>query len=212
MEFSSSDDTSLTLLERVGQEPSDQAAWEAFVACYGPKIRGWCRQRGLQPADAEDVTQDVLLRLARALKTFTYDPSRTFRGWLRLVTQHALSDFFAERKRRPGAGSGDDHVLAVLETVQARDDLLAYMEQEFVRELVGRATAVVRARVEPQTWEAFRLAACEGRSGEEVAAKLGMSVAAVFKAKSRVLGFIRQEIERLEGQSSQPPGNSRRAP
>ena len=77
-----SEETSPTLLGRVGKDPGDQVAWAAFVACYGPKIRGWCRQRGLQPADAEDVTQDVLLRLSRALKTFTYDPSRTFRGWL----------------------------------------------------------------------------------------------------------------------------------
>jgi RNA polymerase sigma factor (sigma-70 family) len=201
MDVFSSDDTSPTLLARVGQEPSDQAAWEAFVARYGPKIRGWCRQRGLQPADAEDVVQDVLMRLARALKTFRYDPSRTFRGWLRQVTQHALADYFAERKRRPGAGVGNDQVLAVLETVQARDDLLAYLEQEFAREVVGRACAVVRERVEPQTWEAFRLAACEGRAGEEVAAMLGMNVTAVFKAKSRILGFIREEVARLEAQA-----------
>jgi RNA polymerase sigma factor (sigma-70 family) len=201
MEITSSEDTSPTLLGRVGQDPSDHAAWTAFVARYGPKINGWCRQRGLQPADAEDVTQDVLLRLARALKTFTYDPSRTFRGWLRMVTQHALSDFFAERKRRPGAGTGDDQVLAVLETVQARDDLLAYLDQDFAREVVGRACAIVRTRVEPKTWEAFRLAGCEGRPGEEVAAKLGMNVTAVFKAKSRILGFIREEVARLEAQS-----------
>jgi RNA polymerase sigma factor (sigma-70 family) len=201
MDLSSSDDTSPTLLGRVGQEPSDQAAWEAFVGRYGPRIRGWCPHRGLQPADAEDVAQDVLLRLARALKTFTYDPSRTFRGWLRQVTQHALSDFFAERKRRPGTGSGDDQVLAVLETVQARDELLAYLEQDFAREVVGRACMTVRARVEPKTWEAFRLAACEGRPGEEVAAMLGMNVTAVFKAKSRILGFIREEVARLEAQA-----------
>ena len=99
MGSSEADQTSPTLLWRVGNNSGDHAAWEAFVARYGPKIRGWCRQRGLQPADAEDVTQDVLLRLSRALKTFTYDPSRTFRGWLRSVTQHALSDFAAERRR-----------------------------------------------------------------------------------------------------------------
>jgi RNA polymerase sigma factor (sigma-70 family) len=201
MEFCSSDDTSPTLLGRVSQEPSNQAAWEAFVARYGPRIRGWCRQRGLQPADAEDVVQNVLLRLARALKTFTYDPSRSFRGWLRQVTQHALSDFFADRKRLLGAGSGDDKVLTVLETVQARDDLLSYLEQDFAREVVARACSVVRDRVEPWTWEAFRLVACEGRPGEEVATRLGMSITAVFKAKSRILGFIREEVAQLEGES-----------
>ena len=145
MAGSESDETSATLLGRVGKDPSDHVAWEAFVACYGPKIRGWCRQRGLQPADAEDVTQDVLLRLSRALKTFTYDPSRTFRGWLRSVTQHALSDFATERRRRPGMGSGDARVLEVLGTVQARDELLARLEEQFDREVVAQACATVRA-------------------------------------------------------------------
>ncbi len=132
--------TSPSLLERVGQDPRDQAAWEAFVAYYGPKIRGWCRERGLQAADADDVTQDVLLRLSRALRTFVYDPSRTFRGWLRCVTQHALSDFFNGRKRRPG----DDCGLAMLETAQARDDLAALLNEEFTHVLVSQACAEVR--------------------------------------------------------------------
>jgi len=199
MEDPPSDQTSPTLLGRVGQHTYDHAAWEKFVACHGPRIRGWCRQRGLQAADAEDVTQDVLLRLSRAMKTFTYDPSRTFRGWLRSVTQHALSDFFANRQRKPGVGSGDDRVHQVLSTLQARDELLARMEEEFDREVVDRACSTVRERVGPQTWEAFRLLSSEGKSGEEVAAQLGMNVAAVFKAKSRIVGFIRAEIQRLDG-------------
>jgi RNA polymerase sigma-70 factor (ECF subfamily) len=201
MHDSRADETSLTLLWRVGQETPDQKAWELFVASYGPKIRSWCRRRGLQPADAEDVTQDVLLRLARALKTFHYDPSRTFRGWLRSVTEHALSDFFADRRRRPGVGSGDDRVLEILGTVEARTDLIGQLEQEFDREVVARACATVRERVEPQTWEAFRLTASEGRTGEEAAAQLGMNVMAVFKAKSRVLSFIREEVKRLNGET-----------
>jgi RNA polymerase sigma-70 factor (ECF subfamily) len=193
-----SEHTSASLLERVGQDPCDQAAWDAFVAYYGPKIRGWCRQRGLQRADADDVTQDVLLRLARALRTFEYDPSRTFRGWLRLVTQHALADFFSRRKRSPGGGTGDDRGLAVLQTAQAHDELLALLNEEFTNVLVSQACAAVRARVEPQTWRAFQLTACENRPGDEVAALLGMNVDAVFKAKSRVLAFIRAEIKRLD--------------
>jgi RNA polymerase sigma factor (sigma-70 family) len=195
-----SESTSPTLLGRIGNDPSDQIAWETFVACYGPKINSWCRQRGLQEADAEDVTQNVLLRLARALKTFTYDPSKTFRGWLRQVTEHALSDFFLDRKRRPGAGRGGDHVLEALETVQARDELMVGLEPEFAHEMVRQASIAVRARVESQTWEAFVLTAYDGRPGEEVAERLGMTVTAVFKAKSRILAFIREEVERLDGQ------------
>lgn len=115
-----SDETSVTLLTNLTENPINQAAWERFVAHYEPRIRGWCRQGGLQTADAEDVTQDVLLRLTRALPKFTYDPSRTFRGWLRLVTEHALADFFADRKRRPAATSGEDRARALLERGAAR--------------------------------------------------------------------------------------------
>ncbi len=200
MKLSQSEQTSVKLLEQVSQDPIDQGAWDTFVAFYAPKINGWCRQSGLQAADAEDVTQDVLLRLARALRTFTYDPSRTFRGWLRLVTQRALADFFANRKRRPTAVNGDDRVLAVLENAQAHDGLLELLTEEFTRVIVGQACARVCARVESQTWEAFRLTACENQPGEEVAAQLGMNVTAVFKAKSRVLSFIREEVKRLDGE------------
>ena len=78
MEFESVDPTSATLLGRVGLSPSDHVAWERFVGVYGSKIRGWCRRWGLQEADTEDVTQDVLLRLAQKLGTFQYDPVAQF--------------------------------------------------------------------------------------------------------------------------------------
>src|SRR5436853_119899 len=105
--------TSETLLGRLCQSPDDPAAWDRFVERYGPKIYGWCRSWRLQDADAEDVTQDVLLRLARTLRSFAYDPSRSFRGWLRTVTHNAYADFLADG-RRPDSGSGDSGVLQVL--------------------------------------------------------------------------------------------------
>src|SRR5262249_57495976 len=84
--------TSKTLLNRL-RSPLDQAAWNEFVERYGRRIYGWCRQWGLQEADAQDVTQDVLLRLARKMRSFAYDPSRSFRGWLRTLTHHASTHF-----------------------------------------------------------------------------------------------------------------------
>src|SRR5712671_4103696 len=105
--------TSVTLLCRLRDAPDDAAAWEAFVRRYGPKIYEWCRQWKLQEADAEDVTQNVLLRLARNLRSFSYDATRSFRGWLRTLTQHALSDFLEDRQGST-AGSGDSRILDVL--------------------------------------------------------------------------------------------------
>jgi RNA polymerase sigma-70 factor (ECF subfamily) len=197
-------DTRASLLVRLRDEPGDQVAWTLFVRRYGPMVETWCRHWGLQPADADDVTQTVLLKLAARLRGFTYDPARRFRGFLRTVAQNAWRDFLADRGRG-GVGSGDTAVLAALREEPARDDLADRIEQAFDQELLAVAEARVRARVEPKTWEAFRLTAVDGLSGADAAARLGLQVAAVFKAKSRVQQMLRAEIEALETQAEGRP-------
>ena len=195
--------TSATLLDRVRSAPADQEAWNEFVERYGRKVYGWCRQWGLQEADAEDVTQDVLLRLAKKMRDFAYDPSRSFRGWLKTLTRHAWSDFLGARNR-PGLGSADSQVVQALQQLEARDDLTQRLEEEYDRSLLEEAMARVRPRVQPHTWEAFRLTAQEGLSGAAAAERLGIKVATVFVARNKVQNMLRNEIRRLEGSEDQP--------
>src|SRR5438128_529266 len=192
--------TSPTLLGRLRQQPDDQAAWDEFVERYGRKILSWCRQWKLQEADAEDVAQMVLLNLASRMRTFAYDPSRTFRGWLRILTQHAWSDF-VDARRRAGPGKGGPEP-EELQTLQARDDLVARLEEHFDREVLEEATMHVRLRVAPQTWEVYRLTALEGLSGAEAARRLGVQVATVFQSKGRVQKLLQQEVAELEGKEA----------
>src|SRR3954447_16128223 len=91
--------TRLSLLTQLRQDPSDQAGWEEFVERYGRHIYRWCRQWKLQDADAEDLTQNILLKLTQKLRAFAYDPSRSFRAWLRRVAPHAWRDFEDSRRR-----------------------------------------------------------------------------------------------------------------
>jgi RNA polymerase sigma-70 factor (ECF subfamily) len=193
--------TSPTLLGRLRQRPTDQAAWEEFVRRYGPQVYAWCRQAELQDADAQDVTQMVLARLAEKMCTFAYDPSRSFRGWLRTLTRHAWSDF-VEARQRGGRGSGDSRTDACLHGVPARDDLVARLEAQFDQEILEEATTRVRLRVDPGSWEVFRLSAVEGLSVTEVAGRLGKQVAAVFKARKRVQTLLQEEVRKLEGDGS----------
>jgi RNA polymerase sigma-70 factor (ECF subfamily) len=188
--------TSATLLGRLRQVPPDHAAWGEFAGRYGRKIYGWCRQWNLQEADAQDVTQDVLLKLAGKMRTFEYDPARSFRAWLKTVSRHAWSDFWSARGR--AAGVGGSQALERLQSVEARDDLLRRLDEEFDRELLDEATARVRARVTPRTWRAFELTAIEGRPGAEAAAALDMKVATVFVARSKVQRMLQEETQRLE--------------
>jgi RNA polymerase sigma-70 factor (ECF subfamily) len=194
--------TSPTLLGRLGRVPLDHAAWGEFAERYGRKIYGWCRRWQLQEADAEDVTQQVLLKLAQKMRTFSYDPSHSFRAWLKTVTHHAWRDF-VDSQRRPGGGTGDTGILEVLHTVEARDRLVEELDEEFNRELLDEAMARVRVRVQPHTWEAFRLLAVEGLSGAEASARLNMKVATVFVARSKVQKMLQEEVHKLTGREQE---------
>jgi RNA polymerase sigma-70 factor (ECF subfamily) len=196
------DRTSVTLLMRLAQSPTDQTAWNAFVAKYGPQMHRWCRHWGLQEADAQDVTQRVLLDLARQLPAFNYDRSRSFRAWLKTIAHRAWHKY-AQALVRPGRGSGDSEMVATLATTEARDDLAARLQKEFDLELLEAAMEAARTRVQPNTWEAFRLLALEHLSGAEAAERLGLSVDAALKAKSNVTRLLRGLMREMGGESDE---------
>src|SRR5262249_2812912 len=90
--------TSPSLLGRLGQDTTDEEAWAEFVKRYGPQILQWCRKWNLQEADIHDVTQTVLVKLANKMRSFTYDPTHSFRAYLKTLTKYALCDFLDSRK------------------------------------------------------------------------------------------------------------------
>jgi RNA polymerase sigma-70 factor (ECF subfamily) len=191
--------TNISLLLRLGQHPADQAAWDEFVDRYGAKIYTWCRAWRLQDADARDVTQAVLAKLAVQLRRFRYDPAYRFRAWLRTLTNNACRDCMDERRKTIGAVAlGMTGQTDLIQSVEARDDLARRLEVEFDLELLEEAERRVRERAEPQTWEAYRLTAIEGLSGAEAAARLGMKVAAVFVSRSHVVKRLRKEVKALD--------------
>ena len=158
--------TSPTLLEQLRVHPGDRGAWEELVGRYAPRIRIWCRRSGLQEADVEDAVQAVLARLVRGMAEFRYDPSRSFRAYLKSLTRYAVCDL-REAFARPDAGCGGSRAAEILAGVQARDDLMRHLEDEFDLELLREATRRASHRVEPTTWEAFRLVVEDGLPSRE---------------------------------------------
>jgi RNA polymerase sigma factor (sigma-70 family) len=189
--------TRVTLLGRLGRDQSDPQAWSEFVEHYGRKIYGWCRNWGLQDADAQDVTQHVLLKLVDRFRDFRYEPGRSFRAWLKTLTHHAWHDYLKAR-RRSGQGTGDGSMLGLVADVEAREELALRLQDVFDRELLDEAMARVRLRIEPRTWDAFRLLTFDDWSGAQTAQHLGMKVATVFVSRSKVLRMIREEVTRLD--------------
>jgi RNA polymerase sigma factor (sigma-70 family) len=190
--------TSATLLGRLRHDVADQEAWAEFVHRYGPLIYHWCRHWRLQEADAQDVAQIVLAKLAAKLGTFQYDPNQSFRAYVKTLARYAWCDVLASRQDPGAGGSGDSVVLKLLDTVEAREDLESRLAEAFDRELLDEAMARVRLRVEPRTWEAFRLTTLEGLSGAEASGRSGMEVAAVYKAKSKVQRMLKDETRRIQ--------------
>lgn len=197
MNHRDTDATSVTLLARLRDRPTDQAIWQEFVRRYRPLIYASCRKWQLQPADAEDVTQAVLARLLDKMRTFQYDPTQSFRAWLRTVTRRVLANELSRRRRVQG--SGDSVIVMMLANIEARDGLIQAVEAGYDRELLDEALRRVRQRVAPQQWEAFRLTALESMSGADASKQLGMLVSTVYSSKSKVQKLVREELERIDG-------------
>jgi RNA polymerase sigma factor (sigma-70 family) len=189
--------THASLLLRL-RNPQDDVAWSRFVDLYGPLIYRYARRRGLQDADAADLTQDVLRSVARAMRGFRYDRTRgSFRGWLFTATRHALQRSQANRRRQAQAGGSQFDRLVEDQPEPTSGEERGEWDREFDQQLFDWAARQVRGDVQANTWEAFWRTAVEHADPREVADALGLSVGAVYVAKSRVLARLRAVIEEV---------------
>jgi RNA polymerase sigma factor (sigma-70 family) len=191
--------TRASLLVRL-RDGGDPEAWQEFVHLYAPVIYGFARKRGLQDADAADLMQEVLRSVSSAAHRLDYDPARgSFRGWLFTVTRNKVFNFLESRRRRV-LGTGDSRMQQRLEQhADDNGDLSADWEADYQRTVAAQAMERVKGEFQAATWDAFLQTAVQGRAPSQVAARVGLSVGAVYVAKSRVIARLRQEIERLQG-------------
>jgi RNA polymerase sigma-70 factor (ECF subfamily) len=180
------------------RDPQDEAAWAQFVDRYAPLVYGYARKQGLQDADAADLSQEVLVAVAGAVGRLEYDPRRgAFRNWLFTVVRRKLSNWRAAQRNR-ARGSGDSATHQLLEKCPAPQGVAAEWDAEWERRLVAWACAQVRQEVTAVTWQAFRGTAIDGRPGKQVAADLGVTVAAVYHARSRVLARLKELVRSVQ--------------
>jgi RNA polymerase sigma-70 factor (ECF subfamily) len=180
------------------RDQSNAAAWEEFVDIYTPLVYGYARKQGLQSADAADLAQDVFAAVAASVSRLDYDQSRgTFRAWLFTIVRRKLS------KRRSAPcnrirGGGDTATQVLLELCPAPEDLEAEWEAEWQHRLFVWACAQVRGHVTHATWQAFWRTAVDGAECREVAAELGLSLTAVYVARSRILAQLKELIQSVQ--------------
>ncbi len=164
---------------------------------YSPLVYRYLRGQGLQDADAADVSQEVLATVCRAIRGLEYDTERgSFRGWMKTVRATRLINWRAKHKTQP-EGSGDTAVWKLLEGQSAPDDDDRW-EREYRRSVLDWAAEQIRGEFQDSTWQAFWQTHACGKPSAEVAQALGISVGAVYIARSRVLARLRQEIRQID--------------
>ncbi len=195
--MSSAPETRPSLLIRV-RDPADQAAWGEFVEIYRPVILRIAQHKGMQAADAEDVAQEVLAAVAKAVEQREHDPKRArFRTWLHRVANNIILD--ALTRGKPDRGAGGSSLVPVLAQKESREgpdsDLLRL---EYRREVFRWAARQVRKEFHQETWNAFWFTYIEGRSVEAVATELAKDAGAIYAARSRVMRRIRKKATEYE--------------
>jgi RNA polymerase sigma-70 factor (ECF subfamily) len=178
-----------------GLQACQGEAWHRLVRLYGPVVYDWCQRQGLQASDADDVVQEVFRTVLARIADFHRDRAGdTFRGWLWTITRNKLGDHLRRRAAQPLAAGGSE-ARERLEQLPANELTDASAAgSPGAQELYRRALDLIRGEFEEQTWQAFWRVVGEGRRPADVAAEMGLSLNAVYLAKSRVLRALRETL------------------
>ena len=173
-------------------------AWKDLAELYRPLILGWLNRQGVPAVDLEDLSQEVLLSVFKHLPTFQHSGNRgAFRSWLRTIVCSRTADYWRASDACAQAQGGSGATAALQQIADPDSELNRQWDEEHDRYVLDCLLDMVEEEFEPTTLRAFRRLALDGVSGADVAQELGLSVAAVYVAKSRVLARIRQEAEGL---------------
>jgi RNA polymerase sigma-70 factor (ECF subfamily) len=181
-----------SLLDRLKVARPDDSDWNRFEALYLPLIRRWIGRIPGLGHEVDDVSQEVLMVVVRAIPGFDRRREGSFRAWLRQVTVNRVRVYRRQRHRQVGAMA--DPAEGFLDQMADSNSLLARkLDDEHNDHVCKVLLSAVRSDFTQTTWDAFQQFAVAGRPAAEVARELGLTVNVVVKAKSRVLNRLRQE-------------------
>lgn len=176
-------------------------AWTEFAQLYQPLIFRIARRRGLQHADAAEVTQEVLTRVAKAVEGWDPDRSKgTFRGWLYRITRNVTIDYLRKAGRQPinmNALSG----FPVGDFADPSSEHSREFQQEYQKQVFLWAARRIQLEFKPNTWQAFWKTAVEGSPVQQIASELQMTTGAIYVARSRVMKRLSEEVQKRSEES-----------
>ena len=180
------------------QDPNAAAAWGEFVEIYRPLIYDIAIKKGMQPADAADLTQEAMSRIVLAIERFEPDVTKgSFRGWLSTITRNLIVDFLRRDLRLPSTAKNSDQ-FQFLQSVPAPAEDTQWFDLQNRRQMFAWAVQKVQPEFRSNTWQAFWKTSVEHSTPAAVANELGISVGAVYIARSRVIARLRTIVQATE--------------
>ena len=191
-------DTRSSLLLRVKNVAGDERAWEEFMELYRPVIIRMAKARGMQEADAQDMSQQVFLSVYQAIERWEPQSAETrFRNWLSKITRNAILKALTRAPHDlPIGGSHANNLLSQL--ASPAPQLQQLLEDEVQREIYHRAAEIVQQEVNDRSWQVFQWTAVQDVSIEEAAQRLNQSVGSIYAMRSRVMRRLRDVVHVLK--------------
>lgn len=195
---STTTETRASLILRL-PDAADVAAWDQVVAIYSPLIRRLAVAQGMQPADADDLVQEVFAAIARSIAKWLDRPDRGgFRAWLLTIARNAAVNHLTRRDTQSLATGGEDAAALLAEVPELQSKVSSEFDLQYRRQAFRWAAAQVRDQVTPQTWSAFWLTHVDGQSIADTAAELNVSVGTIYVSRSRVMNRLQEVVKQCE--------------
>ncbi len=188
-------ETSVSFLDSLkADENSD--SWREFVDLYAPLIRIWLSGQHVREQERDDVTQEVMSTVYKKLPDFQRQRTGSFRKWLKQITIYCWRNQSRKINKSKAIGGSDfGNQIAALEDPDG--EMSRQWDQQHDQYILQQLLEKIRPSVRESTWDAFRSVSIESKTVEETAEQLGISVNAVYVAKSRVLSQLRKLSEGL---------------
>jgi RNA polymerase sigma-70 factor (ECF subfamily) len=182
----------LSGLRKHDQQSLYESCWERFVDQYTPIIYRWCRNTGLNHQDTEEITQQLMCRLVRALRNYKYDQQQKFRSWLFVCTRNVIFQFWKDEAKRKTESRFD------LTEVCQSQSLIEFLNESYDREFEMEARKRVQQKVGDRDWKLFLALTESSRVASQLAAEWNLTVDNVYKIKSRIVAALQLEVNRLQ--------------
>jgi len=180
-------------------DAADVAAWDEVVAIYAPLIRRLAVAQGMQPADTDDLVQEVFSAIARSVSQWLDRPNRGgFRSWLLTIARNSAVNLLTRRGTQSLAAGGDNAKEMLADVEAPESEISSRFDLEYRREVFRWAAAQVREHVAETTWSAFWMTHVEGEAVADVAKRLGVSSGTVYVSRSRIMIRLKEVVKQYE--------------